>query len=125
MWCLQATSNLECGHAGMPCPKSIPTSHTVAYASPEVLQSALKQAVGQGTTYADYAIDMLAAEQWSAGVVMCEMLLKQQPFEPSALVGEECPAHLDPDACFIWAAHHNTLQAMQPWVCYCYASVIV
>ena len=125
MCCTQAISNLECGYAGAPYQKSIPTSHTIAYASPEVLQSKLKHLAGKGTTYADYAVDILAAEQWSAGAVMCEILLKQQPFEPSALGGMECPAHLNSHACLLWAAHHNTLQAMQPWVCYCCASVIV
>ena len=93
-----------------------PDGHTIPYASPEVLTVKLKEITGEGETVEDYEVDSLAAEQWSAGVVLCQILIQQLPFESAVPLALECPAHLDSEACFHWVAHHETLQAMQPWV---------
>ena len=104
--------------AGAPRHKCIPDGHTIPYASPEVLTVKLREITGEGETVEDYEVDSLAAEQWSAGVVLCQILIQQLPFESAGPLALECPAHLDSEACFIWAALHDTLQAMQPWVRY-------
>ena len=94
----------------------VPDGHTLPFASPEVLKTVLRQLAREETSIAEREVDMLAAELWSAGTVMCHMLIRQLPFEASASAALDCPAHLAPEACLTWADHYLTLQAQETWV---------